>query len=262
MVGLVFIIIAIAVVIRYIFFWEPVDTKNIFGSSPLFIAHRGTPVTIPENTLESFKNAINIGFEAIEVDVCSTKDKVVVCSHNIDLERETNGQGFLNETNYEKARLVKTGIYYHPSKTSEIPTLYDVIKKLPQNVLVNIEIKPANLWNIGTAVRVVKMIKSKKITQKIIISTFNPVAIWVMKLFTPNIITGYLFKSTKHLWTVNFFHPDCLHPEGGIVTRALVNQAHKRGQAVNVWTIDSRPGKRWLEKLNVDGIITNYYSPG
>jgi hypothetical protein len=29
-----------------------------------------------------------------------------------------------------------------------------------------------------------------------------------------------------------------------------------------VWTIDSRPGKHWLEKLNVDGIITNYYSPG
>ena len=262
MVGLVFTIIAIAVVIRHIFFWEPVDTKNIFGSSPLFIAHRGTPITIPENTLESFKNAINIGFEAIEVDACSTKDKVVVCSHNIDLERETNGQGFLDETNYEKARLVKTGIHSHPTKTSEIPVLYDVLKQLPQNILVNIEIKPANLWNIGTAMRVAKMIKSKKITQKTIISTFNPVAIWVMKLFTPNIITGYLFKSTKHLWTVNFFHPDCLHPEGGIVTRELVNQAHKRGQAVNVWTIDSRPGKRWLEKLNVDGIITNYYSSG
>ena len=88
--GLVFTIIAIAVVIRYMFFWEPVDTKNIFGSSPLLIAHRGTPFTIPENTLKSLKNAINIGFEAIEVDVCSTKDKVVVCSHNIDLERETN----------------------------------------------------------------------------------------------------------------------------------------------------------------------------
>ena len=262
MVGLVFTIIAIAVVIRHIFFWEPVDTKNIFGSSPLFIAHRGTPITIPENTLESFKNAINIGFEAIEVDACSTKDKVVVCSHNIDLERETNGQGYLDETNYEKARLVKTGIHSHPTKTSEIPVLYDVLKQLPQNILVNIEIKPANLWNIGTAMRVAKMIKSKKITQKTIISTFNPVAIWVMKLFTPNIITGYLFKSTKHLWTVNFFHPDCLHPEGGIVTRELVNQAHKRGQAVNVWTIDSRPGKRWLEKLNVDGIITNYYSSG
>ena len=262
MVGLVFTIIAIAVVIRHIFFWEPVDTKNIFGSSPLFIAHRGTPITIPENTLESFKNAINIGFEAIEVDACSTKDKVVVCSHNIDLERETNGQGFLDETNYEKARLVKTGIHSHPTKTSEIPVLCDVLKQLPQNILVNIEIKPANLWNIGTAMRVAKMIKSKKITQKTIISTFNPVAIWAMKLFTPNIITGYLFTSTKHLWAINFFHPDCLHPEGGIITRALVNQAHKWGQAVNVWTIDSHPGKRWLEKLNVDGIITNYYSSG
>jgi len=140
--------------------------KNIFGSSPLFIAHRGTPFIIPENTLQSLKNAINIGFEAVEVDVCSTKDKVVVCSHNIDLERETNGQGFLDETNYKKARLVKTGVYSHPSKTSEIPKLYDVIKKLPQNVLVNIEIKPANLWNIGTAVRVAKMIKSKRLLKK------------------------------------------------------------------------------------------------
>ena len=117
--GLIFTIIAIAVVIRYIFFWEPVNMKNIFGSSPLFIAHRGTPFIIPENTLQSLKNAINIGFEAVEVDVYSTKDKVVICSHNIDLERETNGHGFLDETSYEKTRLVKTGVYSHPSKTSE-----------------------------------------------------------------------------------------------------------------------------------------------
>ena len=260
--GVLVTVIIIAIGIRYIFFWKPINTKEIFDSTPIIIAHRGTLTDIPENTLESFSTAIANGFKAIEVDVCSTRDKTVICSHNIDLERETDGQGFIDEINYQEVKQAKAGIYSHPKQTKEILTLYDLLKEIPQGILVNIEIKPANLWNIGTAVRVAKMIKSKKITQKTIISTFNPVAIWAMKLFTPNIITGYLFTSTKYLWAINFFHPDCLHPEGGIITRELVNQAHKRGQAVNVWTIDSRPGKCWLEKLNVDGIITNYYSSG
>jgi len=258
--GFLFAVIIITIIVRYIFFWKPADTKEFFDSTPILIAHRGTPPDIPENTLPSFRNAIANGFKAIEIDVCSTLDKTVICSHNIDLESETDGQGFIDEINYQEVRRAKAGIYSHPNKTEEISPLYTLLNELPQSVLVNVEIKTTSLWNVGTAVRVVRLIKSGKITQKTIVSSFNPIVLWMIKLLVPSVITGYLFESSKHLWIINFFHPDCIHPEGGLITRDIVEKAHKRGQAVNVWTVDSVSGKNWLKKINVDGIITNYYS--
>jgi len=258
--GVLVTVIIIAIGIRYVFFWKPINTKEIFDSTPIIIAHRGTLTDIPENTLESFSTAIANGFKAIEVDVCSTRDKTVICSHNIDLERETDGQGFIDEINYQEVKQAKAGIYSHPKQTKEILTLYDLLKEIPQGILVNIEIKTTSPWSVGTALGVVRLIKARRITQTVIISSFNPIVLWLIKLLAPNIVTGYLFKTTQHLWAIHFFHPDCLHPEAGIVTQELVNRSHDLGQRVSVWTVNSLPGKRWLKKLNVDGIITNYYS--
>ena len=55
--GVLVTVIIIAIGIRYIFFWKPINTKEIFDSTPIIIAHRGTLTDIPENTLESFSTA-------------------------------------------------------------------------------------------------------------------------------------------------------------------------------------------------------------
>ena len=83
--------------IRHRFYWVITD-KSIFGSKKnIFIAHRGQTHDVPENTLESFLDATKKGFDWIEIDILKTKDGVIVCSHNFDLERETNGKGWINE---------------------------------------------------------------------------------------------------------------------------------------------------------------------
>ena len=91
-------------------------------------------------------------------------------------------------------------------------------------------------------------------------SKTNPLVLFIIKMLERKTGTGFLFYKTNMLWLIQLLHFDCIHPEGGVVTRDIVEKAHKRGQAVNVWTVDSMSGKKWLEKINVDGIITNYYS--
>jgi len=48
----------------------------------LIVGHMGAPFEAPENTIESFKKAIELGANAIETDICMTKDKYIVIWHD------------------------------------------------------------------------------------------------------------------------------------------------------------------------------------
>src|SRR4029077_1651838 len=58
-------------------------------------AHRGARVLFPENTLESFANALSMGVDTLELDMGVTRDGVIVVSHerglSPDLARGTDG---------------------------------------------------------------------------------------------------------------------------------------------------------------------------
>jgi glycerophosphoryl diester phosphodiesterase len=52
----------------------------------LRIGHRGAKTYAPENTLASFKKAIEIGVDTIESDVRKTKDNQLVVIHDADVK--------------------------------------------------------------------------------------------------------------------------------------------------------------------------------
>ena len=242
--------------IRHLFFWKKTQPRGCYGEKPILIAHRGSPKNQPENTISSFQCAIKKGFRAIEMDVCSTKDGKVVCSHNYDLERETDGVGFLDEKEQKHLASISTRASKGKKKQA-IPMLLEVAKEIPKNILFNVEIKTKSAMDIGTAIRVALLIRTGKIQHNIIVSSFNPLVLLVIKIFSRKTKTGYLFYKKAQSFLVSLIHPDCIHPEGGVVTRDVVKKAHKRGQEVNVWTINSLSGKKWLKEINVDGIITD-----
>jgi len=72
------------------------------------MAHRGLKTNSPENTISSYKEAIDAGFDALELDILQTKDGELICSHNFDLERESNGIGWAQHTNYNKLKNILT----------------------------------------------------------------------------------------------------------------------------------------------------------
>ena len=72
------------------------------------MAHRGITVKSPENTISSYKEAIEAGFNALELDILQTKDEELICSHNFDLERESNGVGWAQHTIYNKLKEIQT----------------------------------------------------------------------------------------------------------------------------------------------------------
>ncbi len=63
----------------------------------LRIGHRGARAYASENTLTSFKKAIEIGVDAVELDVRKTKDNQLVVVHDADVKRTTDGKGLVSE---------------------------------------------------------------------------------------------------------------------------------------------------------------------
>jgi len=87
----------------------------------LKIGHRGARAYEPENTLRSFQKAIELGVDAVELDVRKTKDNEIVVIHNADVNKTTNGNGLVSELSLEDIKRFVT------EKGEKIPTLEEVL---------------------------------------------------------------------------------------------------------------------------------------
>ena len=67
-----------------------VPPPTLDGRPPLVIAHRGASGYLPENTAEAYQKAIELGADAIELDLISTRDGVLIASHYPNLAITTD----------------------------------------------------------------------------------------------------------------------------------------------------------------------------
>ncbi|MGD0450648.1 MAG: glycerophosphodiester phosphodiesterase family protein [Candidatus Bathyarchaeia archaeon] len=75
----------------------------------LRIGHRGARAYAPENTLTSFKKALEIGVDAVELDIRKTKDSQFVVIHDADVKRTTDGEGLASELTLKQIKDLDAG---------------------------------------------------------------------------------------------------------------------------------------------------------
>ena len=81
---------------------------------PLIIAHRGHSIAVPENTLEAYRKAIELGIEMIECDLNITRDGKLVMMHDPTLDRTTNGTGHVSAATWEEIQGLDAGGKFKP----------------------------------------------------------------------------------------------------------------------------------------------------
>lgn len=253
---LYFIITILALVIVYLFSWHPKRAKHYYNNKTLWFAHRGALLSEPENTQTSFKKAIHAGFPAIEVDVISTQDNIVCCSHNFDLERQTDGQGYLHEKHYNDVKELNVFCSFN-NKKAQLTTLDQVLDLIPETTRINIEIKTSKWMDFKTARLTAKILKDRKLESRAMISTFNPLTLCFIKTFFSSILTGYIVEKRLKLPFIYIAKPDFLHPISNLITDSLLRFTKRKGLRVNVWTVNTKPAIDWLVQKEVDGIITD-----
>src|SRR5687767_13741561 len=81
---------------------------------PLSVAHRGHSIAYPENTLEAYRKAIELGVEMIECDVNITRHGTLVMMHDYTLDRTTNGTGRVSAATREDIQGLDAGGKFKP----------------------------------------------------------------------------------------------------------------------------------------------------
>jgi glycerophosphoryl diester phosphodiesterase len=114
---------------------------------PFVTGHKGAGLQEPENTLRSIKRAIEMGVDAVEVDVRRSLDGQLVLMHDSTLDRTTNGKGRVDSLTLSELRTLDAG------QGERIPTLDEVVSTVSGKAGIVIEIKePESLRQILDAV--------------------------------------------------------------------------------------------------------------
>ena len=246
-----------AIVLNHLYLWKPLDMSLFYnGNRPLWFAHRGASTTAPENTISAFTQAVKSGMPALEIDVVRTSDGVLLCSHNFDLERKTDCNGYIDEMTYNEIKDANAAFNWNSQK-EKLPKFEDMLKVVPQRVRLNVEIKSRSFDNVSAVRDVIKLIEGEDFINRTIVSSFNPFVIWYVKWINSHVRTGFLYKNPDYFFMINVVHPDCLHTTAELVSENLVKFAKQRGFALNIWTVNTKPAIDWLINIKVDGIITD-----
>ena len=102
---------------------------------PLIYAHRGSSAHHPENTLRAFRHALATGVDGIEFDVHATVDGVPVVIHDRNVERTTDGSGYVDEISLMSLKTLDAG------DGERVPTLAEVLDLVGAGAHLDIEIK-------------------------------------------------------------------------------------------------------------------------
>jgi glycerophosphoryl diester phosphodiesterase len=106
-----------------------VQAQQTNSPAPILIsAHRGNTGRAPENTLTTYKEALKVGVDFIEIDVRTSLDGKLVILHDGTLNRTTNGEGPLKNKTFIELKKLSAGKGFVDFKKEKIPSLDEVCR--------------------------------------------------------------------------------------------------------------------------------------
>lgn len=220
----------------------------------LKIGHRGAAGYEPENTLISFEKALDLSVDVIEFDVyvCKTGELVVI--HDDKVNRTTNGKGYVMEKSLKELRELDAG------KGQKIPTLKEILDLVDKKVIVNIELKGP-----GTAESVAKVIEEyieqeNWSVESFVVSSFNHPELKKFKEINPKIKTGALLVGIPENYAefAEKLGADYVNLSIEFINKEFIDDAHRRGLKVLMFTANDVDDINKMKDLGVDGIFSNF----
>ena len=104
---------------------------------PLIIAHRGASAYAKENTLEAFRLAWQQGADGIEGDFLLTRDKQIICFHDLNGKRLLGKDVSIKSLTLAEVRSLSEALL----KPFYIPILSEVLACVPKEKKIFIEVK-------------------------------------------------------------------------------------------------------------------------
>ncbi|MFV0484161.1 MAG: glycerophosphodiester phosphodiesterase [Bacteroidales bacterium] len=224
------------------------------STTPIVIGHRGAAGHTMENSLPSIQKAIDLGADAVEIDVFKISDGTIVVFHDNTLDRLTEHTGSIENLNKSDLDtvLLKGGI--------KIPTLEEVLDLIDKKIMLNIELKGANTAS-SVNIIIKKYISEKGWTNSdFIISSFKWDELEEMRSLNPDIPIGILTSDDIDgaLIEAEKVNAKTIHPNFKKLNEVNIKSMHSKGCLIYAWTVNEISDIAELTGLGIDGIITDY----
>jgi len=234
-------------------------------------AHRGASAERPENTMPAFTRAVEIGVDALEMDVHLTRDGHLIVAHDDTAARMTGAPAAWTELDLADVRrldagwgfVARDGTRPFAGKAVTIPTFEEVLDAFP-DMRINVDLKGDRAVDL-----MLDLVRRKHAEDRVTLASFQlrtlvqirrhgyggetalsqgevatllglPAMLWRQLPFTGN--------AAQVPVRVGRLHFD---------RAAFIAKCHSIGLRVDFWTVDDRDEAARLLALGADGIITN-----
>jgi glycerophosphoryl diester phosphodiesterase len=241
---------------------------------PLRIGHRGAAALAPENTLRSFRAAIECGVDLVEFDVLDLAGGELVIAHSNDLHEVSHGaaRGTVRDRSLEDLRQV----------CPELPTLDEALgffAGTAEGVGLHLDLKTTS-----AGPEVMAALGRFQLLERCFMTSFHIDALRRLALREPRVRIGVSFPRDRlgvhgrrgfgpaiqvGLWGLQTITPrvvgrllsrsgaSALVLHHALVSAAAVDNAHARGAAVVAWTVDDPRDLARVDAAGVNAVVVN-----
>lgn len=241
-------------------------------SMPVLYAHRGASAELPENTIEAFRRAIEVGATALETDVHRTRDGHVVISHDPTGARAAGVPARIRDATLADVKAWDVGAGPHVRHLGQkagvrftMPTLEEALTAVPE-VPFNVDVKQ---HDEATARAVVEAVRRAKATSRVLLTSFDARTVQRVRDLGYEGPTGLGQGEVIRLLALPTALLRVLRLRGRAAQipthvgpvrldrRPFIEKAHALGLEVHYWTIDDPAEAERLLDLGADAIMSD-----
>lgn len=235
----------------------------------LVVAHRGASAVAPENTIEAYRRAVEMGADAIELDVHLTADGELGLLHDETVERTTDLSGPVASLTLKELGAADAGFRFEApdgtlpfrGKGLKVPTFAEVLDWLPDGIGLVVEVKA----RAATAPAIEALRGSRARTAGAVsLISFEEVIIDEARSLDPGIETGYLLVPSQPIeaaltYAVEHGHA-AVHPfEGdlGLDPGPILALASAYGRLMGCYVVNDAARMEQLAAYGLWGFVTD-----
>jgi glycerophosphoryl diester phosphodiesterase len=245
----------------------PLTLRKLPAALPFIIGHRGISGKAPENTLASFRLALERpGIDGIELDVRLTKEEEVIVLHDRSLQRTTTGNGYARDYALHEIKEFDAGSWFNAKFIAErVPTLKEVLDLMGGRRWIDIELKSDFMHREPPGLlerKVLETVHSCGRTDSVFYTSFDHGMVRRIKEMDSDAATGVLYslyrdfgRKPSHL--ASDAHASLFVCARHELTLRMLDDIRSHNLAIFVYTLNTVKAAEKMIELGVDGILSD-----
>ncbi len=251
------------------------NNRFFSGPAPRLFAHRGASARAPENTLEAFRLARELGVPYLELDVHLSADGELVVIHDSSVSRTTGRRGRVENMTVAELRKLDAGYKFtmdhgrtfpYRGKGLRIPTLNEVLDAFPE-MRITVELKPTR---DGVTAKLAEKLRLHHAEERVIVASSEHELLRRFRDAAPHVSTSFSKDEVRDfLVRLRGGAMDGYRPPGRalqvpeykglrrVVSKPVIDAIHHLGVEIHVWTVNEPVHIARLLDWGVDGIMTD-----